>query len=343
MHRILRSGRSTIISTCVILACNALSSRSPYVYSSDVQTLSTQTSAIDVSYKQMASAITSQQYQNSRYLWIQKKVALARGPGCGLNYTGPVACELVSAPPVPVPPLTDASNSTPSARPTDVCEMSSATSPVNAAPSPTNEKPLTTADLLKILNNYTAALAAVTKAQDRADFDTAAGKLSAAVGGLAQSAGPYGAAAAPIAKASVNIALWFAGQALDYQRLEELRIATRAACEPIHVVTDALGLALDDQRRLRLSGLDEWSVDMVRTANVARTTPHVSDQTLGAAIDNAQAALAAFETVRVANPTATIRALSDAHDALLVAVRNNDGEFGALIANLQRSPRTRRL
>jgi hypothetical protein len=221
--------------------------------------------------------------------------------------------------------------------------MSSATSPVNAAPSPTNEKPLTTADLLKILNNYTAALAAVTKAQDRADFDTAAGKLSAAVGGLAQSAGPYGAAAAPIAKASVNIALWFAGQALDYQRLEELRIATRAACEPIHVVTDALGLALDDQRRLRLSGLDEWSVDMVRTANVARTTPHVSDQTLGAAIDNAQAALAAFETVRVANPTATMRALSDAHDALLVAVRNNDGEFGALIANLQRSPRTRRL
>ena len=127
--------------------------------------------------------------------------------------------------------------------------MSSATSPVNAASSPTNRKPLTTADLIKALDNYTAALAAVTKAQDRADFDTAAGKLSAAVGGLAQSAGPYGAAAAPIAKASVNIALWFVGEALDDQRLEELRIATRAACEPVHVVTDALGLLLENQRQ----------------------------------------------------------------------------------------------
>jgi hypothetical protein len=30
-----------------------------------------------------------------------------------------------------------------------------------------------------------------------------------------------------------------------------------------------------------------------------------------------------------------MQALSDAHDALVVAVRNNDGEFGALVTNLQ--------
>jgi hypothetical protein len=324
---------STIIATYVIVACIALSSCSPYVYSSDVQTMSTQTSAIDASYQQMASAITSQQYQNSRYEWIKQKTALARDPGCGLHYTGSVACELVSAPPGPT--LIDPPNTAPSPPPADVCQTPSATNQVTASSPPTKQKPPTTAEYLKALDNYTAALAAITRAQDRADFDAAAAKLSAAVGGLAQTAGPYGAAAAPIAKASINIALWLVGQGLDYQRLEELRIATRAACEPFHVVTHALALALDDQRGLRLSGLDEWSMDKVQTANTVRTTPHVSDQALGTAIDNAQLAVATFETVRTSNPTATMRALSDAHDALVVAVRNNDGEIGALITNLQ--------
>jgi hypothetical protein len=217
--------------------------------------------------------------------------------------------------------------------------MSEAAISVNAAASQTKQKPTTTDEttaLLKVLDNYTAALAAVAKAQDRADFDTATGKLSAAVGVLAQSGGPYGAAAAPVAKASVNIALWFVGEALDYQRLEALRNSTRAACQPIHVVTDALGLALDDQR-LKLLGLDyKWlNNDMVRKYNVDRANPHATDQTLGTDIDNAQAAVAKFETVRVSNPTATMRALSDAHDALVVALRNNDGEFGALVTNLQ--------
>ena len=221
--------------------------------------------------------------------------------------------------------------------------MSDAGGPVNSTPPPTKPNQLTTADLLKSLDNYTAALAAVTKAQDRTDFDTAAGKVSAAVGGLVQSAGPYGAAAAPIAKASVNIALWLVGEALDYQRLEELRIATRAACEPVHLVTDALGLLLENQRGIRLGGvqgaggggLDEWLNDEIQAANTALVTRGVSDQNLGTAIDNAQAAAAEFEAVRVYNPRATMQALSDAHDALVVAVRNNDGEFGALVTNLQ--------
>jgi hypothetical protein len=61
----------------------------------------------------------------------------------------------------------------------------------------------------------------------------------------------------------------------------------------------------------------------------------VSDQIVGTAIDNAQAAAAAFEAVRVSNPRATLQALSDAHDALVVAVRDNNGEFSALVTNLQ--------
>jgi hypothetical protein len=105
------------------------------------------------------------------------------------------------------------------------------------------------------LDNYTAALAAITKAQDRADFDNAAAKVSAAVGALAQSApGPYGAAAAPIAKASTNAVLWLIGQDLDYRRLHELQNATGVACEPMHVLADALGVVLEEQRDALLWG-----------------------------------------------------------------------------------------
>jgi hypothetical protein len=63
-----------------------------------------------------------------------------------------------------------------------VCEISQAAISVNADRSRTKQKPATIdeiAALLRALDNYTAGLAAVTKAQDRADFDTAAGKLSA--------------------------------------------------------------------------------------------------------------------------------------------------------------------
>ena len=217
--------------------------------------------------------------------------------------------------------------------------MADAAAPVDATSSQAKKRPTTPleiADLLKALDNYTAALAAVTKAQDRTDFDTAAGKLSAAVGALAQSGGPYGAVAAPVAKASVNLALWLVGEALDYQRLEVLRNSTSAACQSIHVVTDALGLTLDFQRRNLLQLDSDWlKIDMLRKYNIDRTNAHVTADALGTDIDNAQAAVVKFEAVRVANPAATMRALSDAHDELVLAVRKNDGQFGALVANLQ--------
>jgi hypothetical protein len=74
---------------------------------------------------------------------------------------------------------------------------------------------------------------------------------------------------------------------------------------------------------------------MIRKYNIDRGNAHVKDEALGTDIDNAQAAVEKFEAVRIANPIATMRALSDAHDALVLAVRNNDGEFGALVTNLQ--------
>ena len=225
--------------------------------------------------------------------------------------------------------------SQPDPPPVDVCEPSSDSTPVPKADAAKSLPPLQPAQLLKTLDDYIAALAAITKAQDRMEFDNAAAKVSAAVGGLAQSAGPYGAAAAPVAKASSNAALWLVGQELDYRRLQELQIATRAACEPIHVLTAALGGMLEDQRKVRLRGLHGLLGLKIQAVNTARIAPHVSDQTYGAAVDDAQAVADAYQTVRATNPQATAQALSGAHDALVVAVRNNDGQFVALITSLQ--------
>jgi hypothetical protein len=194
---------------------------------------------------------------------------------------------------------------------------------------------LSTAGLLKSLSNYVGALAALSTAQDIAGLDNAAARMSTAIGELARSAGPYGAAAAPLASTKASWWLSLLGQDdLDNRRLEQLKIATEAACEPFHVLTDAVGLVLDDQRLMLLDGLSERLFLEIRKLNIAREA-HAPDQAYGIAIDEAQAAADTFNAVRVANPVATAQALRDAHDALVVAVRNNDGQFAALTERLQ--------
>jgi hypothetical protein len=76
-----------------------------------------------------------------------------------------------------------------------------------------------------------------------------------------------------------------------------LKIATEAACEPIHVLTDAVGLVLENQRRMRLDGLYELLVLKIQAANIAQKA-HATDQVYGAAIDEAQAAGDAFKRHR---------------------------------------------
>lgn len=92
---------------------------------------------------------------------------------------------------------------------------------------------------------------------------------------------------------------------------------------------------LEEQRDARLRGLFVLLVRKTAALNRIRATPRVTDQVYGAAIDDAEAAADAFETVRATDPHATALALRNAHDNLVVAVRNNNGEFAALVASLQ--------
>ncbi len=317
------------------LACGVQSACSPYVFSDNVQTLSTKMGSIDASYQDNAQKIVAERHLGNRTLWVHEKPVLLTGPGCDFDAANSVPCDL-TAEGTPAPAVHIAGKPEPIAPSGNVCET---ISDLPSAPTTVSDKhppPLQRADLLRALDHYTAALAAITKAQDRADFDNAAAEVSAAVGALLQSVpSPYGAAAAPVAKASTNAALWLVGQDLDYRRLHELQNATRVACQPMHLLADALGVVLEEQRDARLRGLFVLLVRKTEALNRARAAPRVTDQAYGAAIDDAEAAADAFQTVRDTDPHATAQALRDAHDNLVVAVRNNNGEFAALVSSLQ--------
>jgi hypothetical protein len=323
-----------------LLAPGLLASCSPYAFSDDVQALSTKMASIDTSSQDTAQKIVAEKHLYNRLEWILDKPILAATAGCDPNAPANVTCDLMIDT-QENPPAYKTQGSQTVAPKKNVCEPTP--SPV---PTPTKQTvealpPLDRAALPKSLDTYFAALAAIARAQDRADFDSAAAKASAAVGGLAQSgatASGAAAAGAPLvgnlAKASSNAALWLVGQALDYQRLQQLRIATSAACEPVHTLAAVMNILLEEQREVRLQGLIKLLGLKLQAVGRVRQDPHVTDAAYGAALDEAQAAADAYQAVKVTNPSTLMQALIDTHDQLVVAVRNNDGEFTQLVTSL---------
>ena len=201
---------------------------------------------------------------------------------------------------------------------------------------------LQVSDLLQALQNYTAALSALTNAQDRADFDNASSNLSTAVGsfigGIATASGvaaPIAPAVSELADTSSNLVLWLVGEDLDYRRLKKLKLAVSTASLPMHTLTQALGVNLDDQSKQRQSVLKEllsFQVNAMNSANAAK----VNDQDFGTAFDNAQAAADAFQAVKESSPVEVVQALSEAHDQLVNAIyKNDDISFTSLANSLQ--------
>jgi hypothetical protein len=333
--------RTRLRATSVLAALavsGALAACSPYVFSDDTQAFSKAMASIDASYKNSNQQIEAERQQVNRVKWIRDRAPLKRGPGCTSSTTDPKPCEIVRRD--ATPEVASTRPKAPAPKPTeDVCKTDTAVDHVAIEGRAKGPTKLERASLLKAVDDYIAALAAVSKAQDRADFDNAAAKVSAAVGSLAQTAASFTPAAAgagaagAVAKASTNAALWLVGQGLDYQRLQQLKLSTEAACEPIHVVSGAIGVVLDEQRGNRLDGLYELIELKIQAVN--RLGARATDQAYGAAIDDAVAAANSYQAVRASNPGEAAQALSDAHDALVVAVRNNNGEFAALVVSLQ--------
>ncbi len=244
-----------------------LSGCSPYVYSTQIQAFGNKVSALESSYKDTAQKIVTEKHQADRADWILLRTKIERSPSCvdKADTTGskPIPCEIWTAEHRAAWDADQAKQPVPVAatQPDETPEVKQLKDNARRLTPPDKQK------LFTAIDNYSAALIALTKAEDRAAFDNAAGKLSAAVGSLAASAaalagGPAGAAASPgigtLASSSTNAIFWLVGQGLDYQRLKTLRISTQAANTAIHTLAaNAIGdPILSDQRHERLHGLE---------------------------------------------------------------------------------------
>ena len=190
-----------------------------------------------------------------------------------------------------------------------------------------------TIDALTVLGDYAHALAAVSNAGDRADFDKAVAQLSGSIGQLAQfadAAAPGTSAAAP---AVVSFAGWVFGTALDQQRFDSLKAAVTAAGtappgkdSPIAAVTKRLGaglVALRDQR----AAVAQQEVDRLSR----RLQPSLSDSDYRQGLSDLKAAVAVQYGLTQSDPTETATALAQAHDALLAALEDPKRNYPALL------------
>jgi hypothetical protein len=327
-------------------ACGALVGCSPYVYSGDISAYSGSVTAVEAAYQGNADRITAEQRLLERIAWTRTRPVITLGSGCNpggrpdgapcvLVAKGSEAPSRIATRLAPPPP--------PKKQPVDVCQVGQDAQSPPAMPAPTESTvatlaPVTRAEVFRALDRYAAGLAAVTNAKDREQFDAAAAKVSVAVGSLAGTAGAaagVGVVAAPATKTATNLALWLVGQGLDYRRLQELRNATRKACEPVHALAIAVEFILSEQRGNRLDVLNGLLAEKVRAANPVPGHPRLTDQAYVLAMDDAQATASVFQTVREIDPARLAAALSEGHDALVLAVRNNDGQFDALVRSLQ--------
>jgi hypothetical protein len=345
------------------MASGVLYGCSPYVFSDQIQTLNTKVGAIDTAYQDTAQKILMEKHLDNRIKWIQERDKLASGLGCSdfsdnrkIDKGEIDSCDLLTmeegiAKEKEKEKEKENKNEALASSLTDVTSVES----IQIKGWKQKVQGLTSlqqTDILKAIDNYTSALVAITKAEDRTAFDNAAAKVSASVGGLLTSVGLVsgaGAVGAPaygaIAKASSTALLYFVGQGLDYQRLHQLQISTNEASESIHILAQVIGdPILSNQRHKRLNGLGGILTKKVSTVNhlvdnLMTKKPPLTDSVYGAAIgpaiDEAQVTADAFETVRVTNPQKMAEALSKSHDDLVTAVNNNDGQFAALIISLQ--------
>lgn len=330
------------LALCAIIFVAACS---PYVFTDEVQTFNGKIKNISTAYEETTDSIRDEGRMVVRAQLFLAPSQIKAGDQCALRATGGDPCDLTvpdlaggSLNPVSLPEVMPVDSA---GIPDGVCRP--AVTPVTALGS--NVKKLASVqrrDVVKSIQDYAASLAAITKAQDRADFDSAASKASAAAGGLAGGVatvtgvpGPLGGALEGLTKASGNALLWVVGQGLDYQRLQQLRIATEAACDKMHTLSYALGVMLEEQQRTRLRQLGYLLSARISIANNSRNRRVDPDRSYGGTIDDAYAVVDSWNAVRAINPLKVANALRQSHDDLVVAIRNNDGQFAALVVSLR--------
>lgn len=186
------------------------------------------------------------------------------------------------------------------------------------------------------LKDYTAALAAVTKASDREELNAAVDKLAKAIGGLAAVVPGGGVAAGTIATAGVNVFGWLVGTALDEQRYLALRDAVRLVDKPIGPTNakpmDVLSKLIEaDLKKLISKRAEQLYSDAADVR--AKIGPGIGEDNYRARLTDLEAILAKLEALRKSDPTAA-RDLATTHKALVDAVNDPKLDLGKLVKEL---------
>jgi hypothetical protein len=191
--------------------------------------------------------------------------------------------------------------------------------------------------MLAGLKDYTAALAAVTRASDRTDFTTAVAKLSASASAFVGAAAGPGTVVAPIVAAGINVVGWLVGTSLDIQRFEALRDAVNLVDKPVEPTREKPMEIFAGELTLHLKALiGRRRTQLYLDAQLIRAElgPRISPETYKLRLADLEAVLATYEGLRLSDPEGAAKGLPAAHAALVKAVNNPKLDIGALVQTL---------
>lgn len=297
----------------VVTAC------SPYDFSTPVNSLDAKAKALDsavsAGHQQLASDVSAA-YQRS--LIAHRATVVVAG------------CDKVYEPDLKVPtdadakvPVSSKPDTTVSPLPRQPCGVYF---PVDLKNNPFQDPaPIVPifAEAMKALTDYTAGLAAVTSAKDRADYDSAVSELADTVSGLVSNAGGQGALAAAAIKAGINLLGWMVGTALDIQRFNALKAAVNAMNEPekegkpFNVVVMSIA-----QQVNRLADRRRRLLEKDITALKASLGPQIGEETYRLRLADINSMAAVVDALNQASAIDAANGLMLAHLQLVLAVNS---------------------
>lgn len=195
-------------------------------------------------------------------------------------------------------------------------------------PSAAHARPEVTPDtMIAALEAYSKALATVTNAKDRADFDVASTALAASASALAglMIGGPAGAGGAAVATLVIDAARYGVAVSLDARRFKTLRCAVLRSQDAVAVlgilVGASLSLEVDRMRTAYRADGDAITRNMSLPRPAGKWEDNVARQ---------QALASKLNDLHGADPAGAAAAMVKANDALARALRDEDHQVGAL-------------
>lgn len=278
-----------------------LSACSPYVYKAEINGLSTGVGDLSTAFRTALQDARADRTNQLSIRWMKDRPALT-GDNCGTALN---------------PALADASSC--------VLREPGARAPQS---SPIVMKAADAAPIVKALQDYAAALAAVSNAADRQAFDSATASLGKSVEGLLKAAGTKDATLLASVGPVTALLDSVAGIVLDTRRFNTLRAAVLGSDVAIGVLADALGETLQDLKVARITAL----TTPLNQLGDARSNKAMGFAELQYRQSSSYAARDEIAALQAVDPRKAAKDMSTAHAQLAAAMKDDTRQLKPLIA-----------